>query len=1288
LLADIFHGRLLPGQHLVTRELAERFGVSHTPIREALIALSGLGLLDLSPNRGAVVRRVAAQEVHDVIQVRQALECEAARSACGRIDPAALKAIAQDLRRQAAGKRGPAAGRAREVDSRLHDLIASACGNAFLAKELSRLKTLFRAFRDLAWDRAEAANDLRRIAVEAKEHLAIVSALEAGDAAGAARAMSRHIRSGLRHWKQALEEALHAAAKLQVVAPAPSRPRAPGNGVRRPVRIAAGAVLICGALGLLAGALRAADPVPLYNRDVRPILLDNCFPCHGPDSASRKADLRLDRRQAAIESKAFVPGKPEESELIRRIFATAPDDVMPPPVTKKTLSAAQKETLRRWIASGAEYQAHWSFIAPKRPPIPAVSDGAWVRSPIDAFILAALDARGLRPAPEADRRTLARRLSFDLTGLPPSPELVEDFLADASPSAYERLVDRLMSSPKWGEHRGRYWLDAARYADTHGIHFDNYREMWSYREWVIRALNQNMPFDRFTLEQLAGDLVESPTLDQQIASGFNRCNMTTNEGGAIAEEYLVYYTRDRTETTSQVWLGLTANCAVCHDHKFDPLSQREFYAMSAFFNNTTQAAMDGNIKDTPPIVVVPLTKDRTRWDALPDDIALARKQIDDRREEARGAFDAWLSAGPAEELRRDIPVAGLETHAALNEGQGNSVLVKFQDKDLEFKREEPFTWADGGLGGRALQTKPGKAVEVAGAGDFERTDAFTCGAWVRFDKAPKAGAILARMEDGDAGYRGWDIWVENGRVASHVVSHWQDDAMKVVSKEAIPEGRWTHVLLTYDGSSKAAGLKIYLNGRATETTPAVDALKGTIKNSTPFKVGQRKTEGRIDDLRIEDVRIYRRALSPQDAESLVTGTRLAALAAKPAEQRTADEVKDLFDGWLASRDAPYQERSARLAGLDAEKAAIASRGTLGYVMHEKPEEAKAFVLYRGEYDQRKDAVQPATPASLPAMPADYPRNRLGFARWLLRPENPLPARVTVNRFWQEVFGVGIVKTSGDFGVTGDLPSHPELLDWLAVEFRESGWDVKGIVRQLVTSSTYRQAFQVTDEKMEKDPQNRLLSRGPRFRMDAEMIRDTALATSGLLVDRIGGASVKPYQPDGIWEAVAMMESNTRYYKRDSGASLYRRSLYTFWKRAAPPASMDILNAPNREICTVRRERTNTPLQALLTLNDPQFVEAARCLAARSLREGGKTCADRAQYMAARLLARPLRPEELAVVESGATDYVQHYRGDLAAARELVGVGETTADPQLDPAELAAYTMVANELMNLDEVLNK
>ncbi|MDB5345938.1 MAG: Planctomycete cytochrome [Schlesneria sp.] len=1038
-------------------------------------------------------------------------------------------------------------------------------------------------------------------------------------------------------------------------------------------------------LGAATVSLAQDEPI-VFNRDIRPILSEYCFACHGPDSASRKADLRLDQADVAAMKKAIIAGKPDESGVIERILSDDPDAVMPPPATKKTLTANQKNLLKRWIASGAEYQPHWSFIAPVRPPVPKLKNAAWVRNPIDAFVLAKLESMGLTPAPEADRRTLARRLSLDLTGLPPTPELVDTFVADQSPNAYESFVDKLMESPHWGEHRGRYWLDSARFADTHGIHFDNFREMWTYRDSVIAAFNRNIPFDQFTINQLAGDLLPDRTMDQQIESGFNRCNITTSEGGAIAEEYLVLYARDRTETVGQVWLGMTVGCAVCHDHKFDPFSAKDFYSLAAFFNNTTQNAMDGNIKDTPPIITVPLAADKPRFDSIGGEIAAAKQSVETRRQDARPVFNEWLANATSETLAATLPVEALSFHAAMNEGSGKSMRAIVNGEPHDVTLNDSAQWIDG-VSSKALQLQ-GSACDFPEVGDFEKDQAFSCSAWVKVQPNDSAGAIVARM-DKPEGYQGWDMWVQQRRVGMHMVSRWPNDALKVVSQAQLKPNEWTHVGITYDGSSKAVGVKIYFNGILQQTNVEADKLSNSIRTTVPFRIGERSAGQPASGAGVQDLRLYKRNLTAAEIEGLAKVTRFGGILAKAAEQRTDAEKNEVYPWWLGAYDAAFQERTTKVAALEAEQNAIKSRGTIAHVMQEKSEEAMAYILFRGEYDKRRDPVKPATPTAVLPFPEAYPRNRLGLAKWLLEPNHPLTTRVTVNRFWQELFGTGLVRTSGDFGIAGELPSDQELLDWMAVEFRESGWDMKKFYKLIVTSATYRQSAVVTKDKLEKDPANRFMSRGPRFRMDAEVIRDYALAASGLLVPKLGGPSVKPYQPEGVWEAVAMIGSNTRDYRRDAGENLYRRSMYTFIKRAAPPASMEIFNAPARELCTVRRERTDTPLQALVTLNDVQFVEAARHLAQSILKDATATDdVTRLNTLAKRLLARPFRTDEMPIVQNSLKDLREFYQSHPEDAKKLVAEGESKADPTVDPALLAAWTMLTNEILNLDEVLNK
>ncbi len=1050
----------------------------------------------------------------------------------------------------------------------------------------------------------------------------------------------------------------------------------------------------------LGGTASAADKLE-YNRDIRPILSENCFACHGPDGAARKAKLRLDKRESAVEKGAIVAGKTAESEIVTRMHLKDDDEErMPPPSSHKQLTAEQKKTLERWIAEGAEYQDHWAFLAPKRPAVPAVNDAKWVRNPIDAFVLAELEKRKLTPNGEADRRTLARRVALDATGLPPTPAEVEAFVNDASPNAYEKYVDKMLASPHYGEHRGRYWLDAARYGDTHGIHFDNYREMWAYRDWVFKAFNANKPFDQFTVEQLAGDLLPKPTLDQRIATGFNRCNITTNEGGAINEEYLVLYTRDRTDAANTIWMGLTTGCAVCHDHKYDPVSQKEFYALSAYFNNSVQQAMDGNIKDTPPIIFVPTDADRETWASIDGRIQDAKKQLEGRKTTAKPAFEAWTKATRPADILAKATETGLTLRATLNGGKGTTELYTLDGQTRALPLPKGTTWKPGPFGGSVAWTTPPAtgpgAIEFPKeVGNFEIDKPFSYGAWVQVPQRGQTAAIFSKMDVAKE-HRGWDLWLDNDKFAAHLIDAWPGKAIKVMTKNGFDPNKWHHVFVTYDGSRKAAGLKLFVNGEpqpvnVSAESVANDATKvgtiPTIRTDALLTIGRRTPGQNAKALGVSDLRLYGRELTTNEVNTLAVAPRIASVLGTEAAKRKPTDADEVFDWWLASADPESKTLAKTLQDLKQEETAYRGRGTVAHVSAEKTTPAEAYVLDRGEYDRRKDKVAPGTPASLPPMPADLPKNRYGYAQWLLRADHPLTARVTVNRFWSELFGTGLVRTAADFGIAGEQPSHPALLDWLAVDFRENNWDVKRAFKQMLTSATYRQAATTSPVKLERDPANALLSRGPRFRMDAEMIRDYALSASGLMSPKIGGKSVKPYQPIGVWEAVAMPGSDTRDYKQDSGESLYRRSVYTFWKRSAPPASMEIFNAPNRETCTVRRDRTNTPLQALVTLNDVQFVEAARHLAQTAM-TAEATTPGRLELLSQKLLGRTFTAGEAAIVTKIQADLVASYKTTPAEARKLIAVGDSKPDSKLDPAELAAWTMVVNQLLNLDEVLCK
>ncbi len=1025
-----------------------------------------------------------------------------------------------------------------------------------------------------------------------------------------------------------------------------------------------------------------------FQRQVRPILSDNCFLCHGPDKGTRMVDLRLDIKDGAMAARKngtpIVPGKPDESLLIKRIFSDNPAYRMPPTFSHKTLTAEQKDTLRKWIEQGAPWKEHWSFVPPAQPALPEVKNAAWVKTPIDRFVLARLESAGLTPNAEADRRTLIRRVTLDLTGLPPSPEEVAAFVNDPSPAAYEKVVDRLLASPRYGEHRARYWLDAARYADSQGLHIDNYREMWPYREWVINAFNRNMPFDQFTIDQLAGDLLPNATLEQKIASGFHRCNVTTNEGGSIPAEVEAMYAKDRADTTGIVWLGLTVGCATCHNHKFDPIAQKEYYSLTAFFRNTTQLALDGNVPDTPPTVVVPRQEDWKRWTDLSVERASLREAIANGAANNDAQFEKWLNRknhstthysaqSVMAELKSDALPSELPPGVTVGEGPAG------QGKALFFKKEEVKEEKDADKADKKESKPP--TFELLPSGVIDVDKPFTVATWIYVPKEKSSFTVASQLEEPKEGKRhGWYLSINGGELGVNgkapelriIGTNGKYLSARPAADYELKADTWYHLQFSYDGSRSRKGLALFVNGVFIPTYGTGEdnnPLEGSIAAPAKLKVGGSAVAG---------FRLLNFHEDETQAELLCASDRAAA--------GDRDALHQLFTYEV---DPGVRKTVARLHQVDAERSAIARRGAVTFVMQERTDtQPVAHVLNRGQYDQMRDEVHPGVPAVLPPMAQSLPRNRLGLAKWIVDPANPLTARVTVNRFWQELYGIGIVKTAEDFGAQGEPPSHPELLDWLALEFRDSGWDVKKLFRLMVMSEAYRQSAVADEEKLAKDPDNRLLSHGPRFRMDAEMVRDCALAASGLLRPEIGGPSVKPYQPINIWETVAMEQSNTRFYKADTGDALYRRSMYTFWKRSAPPPSMDIFNAPSRETCVVRRERTNTPLQALVTMNDPQFVEAARWLAQHAIKDSHKGVESQVNFMAARLMSRDLDAKEMAIVLSSYHDYLSYYDGKPADAQKLLSVGESKADASLPKPQFAAMTMVANELMNMDEVLVK
>jgi mono/diheme cytochrome c family protein len=1042
--------------------------------------------------------------------------------------------------------------------------------------------------------------------------------------------------------------------------------------------------VLFGALIAFARAAVAADDTVSYNNQIGPILSEHCFHCHGPDSATRKPKkhpLRLDRGDFAYELRddgkpVIIKGDPAASELVRRITATN-DDVMPPASEQKPLNAAEIALLKEWISQGGKYEKHWSLIAPVKPVVP--SDGlGWARNPVDNFVARKLAQNGLSPNPEEARARLYRRLSFDLTGLPPQPGELEKFVRSTEDIDYEKAVDRMLASDASAEHFTRLWLDAVRYADTQGIHLDFARSVWPYRDWVIAAYKTNMPFDQFTIQQIAGDMLPGATEGQKIASGYNRLLETTSEGGAIPDEYAAIYAKDRVDTTAAVWLGLTVGCATCHDHKFDPITTKDFYSLTAFFRNTTSSILDGPNGNNAPMLFIPIRKDVARWKKLEPLIASTKKAAAERRTEAAPAFTNWLVRAKSNPVAQPI---GIQPTLILPLAQSNGPCAgDAQGKRIQWAGARE--WKPGPFGPAPLLTN-GSAVENA-APVIERNGKASYGAFIYVEDRPN-GSVISRMNT-STNFRGWDLYLSEGRPTVHIIDQYPDKALKITANDALESGRWHHVMAVFDGRREGAdAVALYVDGLRADVEVDNNNLGSNIVANVPLRLGGRSTpsgpaevlSGRVF---LQDLRFYDKALTSEEVARLA----LTGLARDPAMAK-ADALKDLY---LVAYDRPSQRLAAKLTKLEAVADRIHKRGATTLITQEKTDTKPiAHVLLRGNYTTEGEEVSAATPPALPPMAPDAPRNRLGLARWLMSRRDPLVARVTVNRLWAQLFGTGIVETTEDFGVMGARPTDQDLLDWLAVDFMDSGWNFRHTVKTIVMSATYRQSEAISPDKLEKDPQNKWLSRGPRNRLDAEEIRDQALAASGLLVNKIGGPPVKPYQPDGVWEAVAMVQSDTRFYKQDTGPALYRRSLYTYWKRTAPPPNMEILNAPSRETFCTRRERTDTPLQALVTLNDTQFVEAARNLAGHAILSS-KEFDSRLDDITELLLARPMAPEERVLMRNMEQHFLTHYQDDPADARALLTVGQSKPDKKIPPAELAAWTLVASEILNLDESLTK
>ncbi len=1032
---------------------------------------------------------------------------------------------------------------------------------------------------------------------------------------------------------------------------------------------------------------RAELPVAIdFNRDIRPILSDNCFTCHGPDTNKRKAGLRLDEKESAFGKAesgeiAIAPGQPEKSELLRRITTEDKDDVMPPPKEHKKLKPAQVELLRSWIAAGAKWDGHWAF-QPVKSLVPPESQKARTESlgPIDAFVAARLEKEGLAFSPEAEKTALIRRASLDLTGLPPTIAQVDDFLKDPAPNAYEKVIDRLLASPHFGERMAVPWLDLARYGDTSGYHNDSLRDMWLWREWVIKAINANMPFSEFTIEQLAGDLLPNATIEQQIASGFHRNVMTSDEGGLIEEEYLNLYVVDRVATTGVTWMGLTVACAQCHDHKYDPITQREFYQLYSFFNNVPETGKDG-VRDRNPkpflMVASPEQKERlAKFDTELNAAQKAEQEIAKTLDARQAEWEqqATTKAPPAEP-------AGPWVRFPLD-ADGSGLSDSGQKTEGVLKGESTFTE---GAVEKSLRVVGNGWIEYGEKFGFERDQPFTAAAWLRLKT--QGGSPFGKMEQGGA-TRGWDVEFHGTKPSFHLIHQWPNNAIHVQAEADLPADTFLHFAVTYDGSGKAAGVKMFVNGVAVKTAVRVDTLTDTIKTDAPFSIGRRGGAGQVFTGRVDDLRIYGRTLGDAETATIALGSSpTLKLLAIPAAERTKEQSAQLQKYYRESQDKEYSAAQKLLADVKKQRSDFEKLVPNTMVMAERDQVRDTFIKVRGNYDQNGEKVSPAAPAFLPALaaqPADGKRyTRLDLARWLVAPEQPLTARVTVNRFWKMLFGTGLVKTLNDFGAQGEWPSHPELLDWLAADFMRD-WDVKRALKQIAMSGTYRQTAKISPELLAKDSENRLLARGPRQRLDAEFLRDNALAIGGILNPQLGGKSIKPAQPAGTWEINEMSGYN---YDKSKGDDLYRRGLYVYWRRSTVYPSFVTLDAPTREFCSAQRARTSTPLQSLVLMNDPVFVEAARAFAQRILKDGGADDASRLRYAWRTALTRPPTEQESSILAATLEKQLATYAADKSAAAALVKVGDLPKPAELDDSQLAAWTAVANVLLNLNETLS-
>ncbi|MEQ9441336.1 MAG: DUF1553 domain-containing protein [Cyclobacteriaceae bacterium] len=1038
----------------------------------------------------------------------------------------------------------------------------------------------------------------------------------------------------------------------------------------------------CGSVDKPEEVVQAEQSLPQeldYNLHVKPILSDKCFFCHGPDKAAIEAGLSLSDETLAFASlesgnRAIVPGNLAKSEVFHRITADDPEMIMPPPESNLSLTAYEKAVLLKWIEEGAEYKPHWALIKPKKYPLPAVQQQDWPQNPIDHFVLDKLEREGLTPAPEADKETLLRRVSLDLTGLPPTVAEMDDFLADTAPNAYEKVVDRLLASSHYGEKLATDWMDVSRYADTHGYSVDRYRPAWPWRDWVIQAFNENIPFDQFTTWQLAGDLLPQATPEQKLATGFNRNHAQNMEGGIVNEEYRVEYVADRTNTLGTAFLGLTVECARCHDHKYDPISQKEYYSLSGFFNNIDEAGQISWDNAMPvPTMLMPDEQQDSLIAFIDAKITETQQQLEQIRETEQPVFAQRYAEGKLSLSNR--LEAGLQAHFTLDHLQQGQ-FVNRVSSEPQGSLPDPVL-VEGKLG-KAVKLNGDEELKLGKVGIFERADPFSIALWVHIPKAQKEGVIFHKGEGAILySFRGYHLALRENKFELLMAHTWPYNNIIRLSEQEAPKEQWVHLTVTYDGSSQADGFRLFLDGQPVAMHTEKDHLYKDIlfpalDHEPGLQIGARMRGVGFKNGLVDDIKVYEREL---------TLPEIAELAGQAQEPEAATTLTGYFEAYLQQQVKAYPRQLHQLQQLRRQKNRITEAVAEVMIMDELEGTRPTYLLERGVYDAHGEEVQPTTPASVLPFPDTLPQNRLGLAQWLMHPDNPLTSRVIVNRYWQTYFGRGLVKTAADFGNQGEMPSHPRLLDWLAITFRESGWDIKALQKMIVMSATYRQSSTVPSEQRKDDPENLLLARGPSARMSAEMLRDCALASSGLLTPNIGGPSVKPYQPEGLWAF------NGGHYEPDQGDKLYRRSLYTFWKRTVPPPTMNTFDAPDRSYCVVKRQQTSTPLQALIMLNDPQFVEAARVIAQKVIQEKAQPT-ERINHTFRLLTGRSPKPQESQILQELLTSETAKFEQSPEKAEGWLSQGDTPSTSGASPVALASYTVLASTIMNSDAFITK